>query len=158
MIEERYSLSLLRIKKIGDETIVTDPYRDFFVNTSDFLIRMDEEYERVQSGRIKSETLSILEKENRKLYEELLGEAYESSYANPQYCVRLFGMEYGQLFSFLYTEMRALIVYAYEQDQEAMAIRMELFLEIYHSFYFAWYETSVIGFSVTILKQKLRRG
>ncbi len=137
MIEERYSLSLLRIKKIGDETIVTDPYRDFFVSTSDFLIRMDEEYERVQSGRIKSETLSILEKENRKLYEELLGEAYESSYANPQYCVRLFGMEYGQLFSFLYTEMRALIVYAYEQDQEAMAIRMELFLEIYHSFYFA---------------------
>jgi len=137
MIDERYTLSLERISRIKEEVIVVEPYRDYFVCVSQFLVMIASQYERIESGRIRTEDLSILEEENKKLFADIYGDAYEKSYANPQVSVSIFGKEYGQLFSFLYTELRALIIYAYEQQKEEMTIRMELFLEVYHAFYFA---------------------
>ena len=60
--------------------------------------------------------------------------AYEQSFANPSYAVQMLGEGVGQILSFIYTEIRGMIVYAFEGREEELLIHMELFLQI-HSEY-----------------------
>ena len=48
--------------------------------------------------------------------------------------MRALGKEYGGLLSFLYAEIRGMIVYAFEGRTEYLDILMELFIEIYNQF------------------------
>ena len=67
---------------------------------------------------------------NEKLYEDIAGNAYETSYANPAYAVAELGEEYGNVLSFVYTELRGMIVYAFEKRDEELLIHLELFLKL----------------------------
>ena len=71
---------------------------------------------------------------NERLYRDILGEAYETSYANPAYAVRMLGEGYGQILSFLYTELRGAIVYTFEGKTEYLDILFELLIEVYNQF------------------------
>ena len=42
--------------------------------------------------------------------------------------------EYGRLLSFLYAEMRSLIPFCHERQEEEILIRLELFLQVYSAF------------------------
>lgn len=75
-----------------------------------------------------------LQQRNRALYEDILPENYENSFANPAYAVKMLGEEFGVLVSFLYTEMRSLIGFTYEGRLDELVIRMELFSEVYAAF------------------------
>ena len=74
-----------------------------------------------------------LQSENSSLYEELFPENYGQCYGNPAYAARKLG-EYGKAFSFLYTELRGTIAYAYEKKYWDYTVAVELFLEIYAAF------------------------
>ena len=132
---ERYELSLERIKEIREEKCPDERYREYFSRIAAFLCEMADTYEYVKSGKLREASLEELKEHNKKLYADVLPENYGTSYANPAYAAELLGEQYGQLLSFLYTELRSLIVFAYEQDLFETVIRMELFLEIYHAFY-----------------------
>ena len=54
--------------------------------------------------------------------------------------MEVLGDGYGQLLSFLYTEIRADIVYAFEMRLMNITILNELFLEVYNLFAQAWEE------------------
>lgn len=137
---ERYELSLERIKELCEDRSLEEKYGKFFNKTASFLYEMADTYEYVKNGRLKTASLEELQEHNKKLYADVLPGAYETSYANPAYAVKEFGEEYGRLLSFLYTELRSLIIFAYEQDMFEMVIRMELFLEVYYAFYSAYEE------------------
>ncbi|TCL59004.1 thermophilic metalloprotease (M29) [Kineothrix alysoides] len=137
---ERYELSLERIKELREDRSLEERYGKYFNKTASFLCEMVDTYEYVKSGQLKRASLEELKEHNRKLYADVRPEAYETSYANPAYAVKEFGEEYGQLLSFLYAELRSLIVFTYEQDMFEMVIRMELFLEMYYAFYSAYEE------------------
>ena len=49
------------------------------------------------------------------MYDDVLEEHYKTSYANPAFATEKFGIEYGRLLSFLYTELRGVIPYAFEK-------------------------------------------
>ena len=83
-------------------------------------------------------TLEALQEENYALYQDILPENYRESFANPDYAVEVLGDGYGQLLSFLYTEIRADIVYAFEMRLMNITILNELFLEVYNLFAQAW--------------------
>lgn len=57
---------------------------------------------------------------------------YEYSYANPDYAVKMLGEEYGTLLCFLYTELRGMVAYAYENRLFDITIILELLIEIYN--------------------------
>lgn len=153
MIEERFLLALERIKGIKEETELNRPgqekaegamsgeFQKYFHNMADFLLLMTDTYRYVTEGRLYLAPLSELQERNYRLYEDILPENYDESYGNPAYAVKQLGEEYGKLLSFLYAELRSLIVFAYEKKQEEMVIRMELFLEVYGSFTCAFQET-----------------
>lgn len=134
LLQERYQLSMERIRQICGEEDVKEPFCTFFHHEADFLIRMDELRQMVATHELQNMSLEKLRCHNRGLYEEILPEHYETCYGNPTCAVRLFGPEYGQILSFLYTEVRGMIVFAYEQQIWNMQILLELFLEIYHMF------------------------
>ena len=115
-VRERYDLTIERIRGMVSEETVPMPYRTFFQETSCFILKTHDVLKRVYEKPIELCTLEELQDENRQNYEDILGENYETSYANPSYAVQEMGEEIGRLLSFLYTEIRGEIAYAYEKE------------------------------------------
>ena len=141
-IEERFLLAKERIKKIetGGESCTEERFVRYFRQMAAFIGQMAETFAYVKSGELYQASMEELKQLNQSLYEDILPENYETGYADPAYAVKTLGDQYGQLLSFLYTELRSLIIYAFETDLEEIVIRMELFLEIYQSFVCAFEE------------------
>ena len=133
-MKERYALAMERVQEIREEHILEEKFQEYFDKVAAFLCLMDETYQFVKSGELKKATLSELQKRNHQLYEDILPENYGTSYGNPAYAEEILGKEHGKLLCFLYTELRALIGYVYEDKIFDCVIRMELFLEIYGMF------------------------
>ena len=146
-VRERYELSMERIRSMDTEEMQL-PYGCYFKKVSAFIRRIERLAKRVEETGLSGEdglegtslTLEALQEENYALYKDILPENYRESFANPDYAVEVLGDGYGQLLSFLYTEIRADIVYAFEMRLMNITILNELFLEVYNLFAQAWEE------------------
>lgn len=144
-VRERLELSLDRIRSIKEEDARL-PYGLYFKRTAGFLGMIRElltargigEKELPESWEKLS--LEELSDWNHRLYEDIRPENYGESFANPDYAADCLGKEFGPLLSFLYTELRGCIVYAFEMRLEYIAILCETFLEVYNLFTQAWEE------------------
>lgn len=136
-IEERYELSCERIEEISRIQEVSDIYKDYFCKTAQFLLLMRDTYKQIQAGFLQEAPLEELRNMNCAMYEDILGENYDKSYANPSVCCEKFGLQMGRMLSFLYTELRCIIPYVFENMLEEQVIRMELFVEVYNAFSYA---------------------
>ena len=134
MIEERYDLAIGRIGRIGGEESVKLPFRNFFQKAASFLLMIDELKKEIERGEYEKRDLSELEAWNDRLYRDILPDNYSTSYGNPVFAVKELGEGYGQILSFLYTELRGAIPYVFEGKTEYLDILLELFLEIYGQF------------------------
>ena len=134
MIEERYELALDRIRLMQTEDTVKEPYRDYFKKMAEFVLMLDELRTELLDGRYQKLELDELRKWNRRLYQDVLPEQYEESYANPDYACKMFGKESGQILGMLYAELRGAVVYVFEGKTEYLAILYELLIEIYNQF------------------------
>lgn len=133
-VRERYDLTMGRIRSIVSERTVAPVYQAYFEKTAEFILKIDGILNRIHSKKIEDCTLEELQRENTDIYEDVLGDNYAKSYANPAYAVSVLGEELGQFLSFLYTEIRGEIAYAYEQKISYLTICNELFIEIYNCF------------------------
>ena len=134
MTEMRYELAIERIENIKGENTVSEKYRDYFRTLSDFALLVDKLKEKIENGEYYKFSIEELECWNTHLYDDVLGEHYKTSYANPAFATEKFGIEYGRLLSFLYTELRGVIPYAFEKKTEYLDILFELFIEVYNQF------------------------
>lgn len=140
MEAERYGLAVGRIREIAGGGCKEGIYGSYFRKTASFIAALADVREYIRDGGLHRAALEELQRLNHRLYEDILPENYGESYANPAYAASIFGPDMGRVLSFLYTEMRSLIAFAFEQDMPEMLIRMELFLEVYSSFACAWEE------------------
>lgn len=136
MIEERFKLAIERVAEIMTEETVAENMRDYFQKCAAFILLVKDTYEWVETKEYVEADIQTLSEKNKELYADILPENYGKSYGNPDYAVEKLN-EYGKLFSYLYTKIREMIPYAYEQKKEEMLIRMELFLEIYNNCVYA---------------------
>ena len=134
MTEMRYELAIERIENIKGENSVSEKYRDYFRTLADFALLVDKLKEKIENGEYYKFSIEELECWNTHLYDDVLGEHYKTSYANPAFATEKFGIEYGRLLSFLYTELRGVIPYAFEKKTEYLDILFELFIEVYNQF------------------------
>ncbi len=134
LLLERLSLATGRIREIGTEDVVPAPFSDYFKKTAEFLVLMEELQERIQSGRINTESFQEMNRWNERIFYDILPEQYDKSYANPDFAVEKLGKDYGRLLSFLLTELRGIIAYTYEQRLEEQVVLLELFIEVYDCF------------------------
>ena len=126
-IRERYELALERIKMIREEHTVSAELQDYFIQAAN-VVEATTEY---LDFDYRQYSMEELEAGNQRLYGELQAEAYEKSYANPQYAEKQLGNN-GKVLSFLYTELLSLHRYARESRCSELTIHMELLIEIYN--------------------------
>jgi leucyl aminopeptidase (aminopeptidase T) len=133
-IMERYELAIERVTLMGEEETVKEPYRRYFRQMASFVLMVKEVSALVLEERLSSLDLSELQGLNRALYEDITGENYNYSYTNPAYACEKLGDRYGKLLSFLATELRSIIIYAYECRLYETTIYLELLIELYNYF------------------------
>lgn len=134
LLKERYELSMERIEAILEEDTVKAPFGDYFHKVAGFIRQMKELGEKKRTGELERLSFEEYQKYNQELYRDILPENYETSYANPAYAVRMLGEEFGQLLSFVYTELRAMIADIYEENAGEVVSACELFIELYNMF------------------------
>ncbi len=136
-LAERYGLAFERIKQINSECdILQDGFCEYFKRVSGFIIEMDKLKHNIDTKYYENAALEELQRVNTDLYKDVLDstDAYDKSFANPSYACERLGLDYGRLLSFLYIEIRGMIVYAYEKRTAQMTAVAELFVEIYCMF------------------------
>ena len=136
-LDERYGLAFERIKQINSECdILQDGFCEYFKRVSGFIIEMDKLKHNIDTKCYENADLEELQRVNTDLYKDVLDstDAYDKSFANPSYACERLGLDYGRLLSFLYIEIRGMIVYAYEKRTAQMTAVAELFVEIYCMF------------------------
>lgn len=136
-LDERYGLAFERIKQINSECdILQDGFCEYFKRVSCFIIEMDKLKHNIDTKCYENAALEELQRVNTDLYKDVLDstDAYDKSFANPSYACERLGLDYGRLLSFLYIEIRGMIVYAYEKRTAQMTAVAELFVEIYCMF------------------------
>lgn len=131
-IRERYELAMERIAQIEQEKTVKERYLPYFQKTASFLMLIKNVVRMYEEDQLKKLSLQELQALNRTLYEDIATDNYYCSYANPVYACEILGDKTGKLFSFLITELRGLIIYAFEGRLYELTIYLELFIEIYN--------------------------
>ncbi len=131
---ERYALAKERTELLTAEETVSPQYVPYFHQVGQFILQMDALFEELQAGKWKDASLEQLKERNRLLYQDVTGDNYESSYANPACACRKLSKKYGAYLAFLYWELRGMIVYAFEQRLEELVLYSELFLQVYNAF------------------------
>ena len=152
LIAERYGLAFARIKEIPDESICGEAYRDYFMQTAEFMLLLNRTYDMVESGDLRRMSMEELKEHNHALYADILPEHYGESYANPAYAVNRLGESIGQLLSCLYAELRSAVPAVYEGNRNAVLIRAELLLEVYQIFVSEEQETGGVPEIDTLLR------
>lgn len=134
ILKERYGLAKERILEIRSEDVVKEPYADYFKKMAAFLAELFTVKELCEEGLYEKQSLKELEAWNKRLYEDILPENYGESYGNPAYGAARLGEAYGRYLCFLYSEIRAMLVLAFEKREEEFLSVAELFIEIYNLF------------------------
>ncbi len=134
MVGERFLLARERIQEIQEEKVLQPEFQDYFNRVAAFLDMLSETWDFIAGEEIRYCSIEELRERNYRMYEDILPEHYEESYADPEYSTQRLGEVYGSFLSFLYAELRSIIPFVYEQNLGQTVIRMELFLEVYGAF------------------------
>lgn len=146
-VKERFYLVHGRVKEIEEELseiqrersgsclLAKKEVSEYFLRCAKYLLLVAKTYLEWENGSFLK--LSISEQKERmlRLYEDIAGENYEHSYANPAYARERIGEPLSGLLCYLYAELRELVVCAYAAKLWDITVLFELFLEIYQLFY-----------------------
>lgn len=128
ILQERHELNRDGLMQVLENCEKMNQFSGYFRETAQMMQYLNEIYD------VPEKSLQQLKKWNEEWYRSIRPEAYGSSYGNPSYCAEKFGLEYGQILSFLYAEMRSGFIDAVEGRLFDLVILNELFLEIYQAF------------------------
>ena len=144
LLDERYELVTGRIRDIRREDAFGEPLLSFFSSCAKWIDTLSSILDRALSGGIADVSTKELAAENHMLYEDILPDNYGRSFANPDHITKLFtdahvpeAGSHAKYLSFIYTELRGLIGYAYEGRKEILTIYAEMFSEVYTCYRFA---------------------
>ena len=115
---QRHELAVERLRTIVTEETVNAAYISYFQDCTLFLLELENTRKKLEDGSWDSLSLEEKRSLNRILYSDIIGEKYQTSYANQDYACEKLGQEMGQLLSLLYTEIRAGIPYVFEQRKD----------------------------------------
>ena len=131
---EKFELASLRIGQIQEENTVKEQFRDFFVDTSRYIMDIAKVLIASEYDGLRNMSMSELKDIHDKLYNDVLPENYEESYANPEYMEKKYGEIFGKYMCYLYVSVRKMIPYAFTYRVSEVTIYMQLFIEIYNIF------------------------
>ena len=131
LLKEREALCRERIDEIAKDNNAVAPYEDYFSKVATFIRQLFKVLDDNREGIYRKADMARLQASNYALYEDVLPTNYDNSYANPDYANEKLGNEIGPLLCFLYTQVRGMIVFAFEQRDWDFIILAEMFIQIY---------------------------
>lgn len=131
---ERFTLATERIEEIAAAPGGPEESWDYFQKTAEFLLLLADIYRKAETGELVAGSMADCERLNQQIYADIDPEAYDKSYANPDYAVKMLGRECGQVLSLLYAHLRKKITEAFRGNRMEVTIAMELFVAVYNSF------------------------
>ncbi len=140
IIDERFELVRERIFAIQKQNDAIKPFDAYFGRVSAFLLRVLEVAEELSlfdpEGNYwwKNNSEETLKAINHSLFEDVLKDNYETSFANPRYATEQLGEEFGPLLAAVYTDIRSSLCDVFENKKLFITARLELFIEIYNMF------------------------
>ncbi|MBE5949797.1 MAG: leucyl aminopeptidase [Lachnospiraceae bacterium] len=140
IIDERFELVRERILAIQKQNDAIKPFDAYFGKVSAFLLRVLEVAEELKlfepEGNYwwKNNLEATLKTINHSLFEDVLKDNYEISFANPRYATEQLGEEFGPLLAAIYTDVRSALCDIFESKKLFITARLELFVEIYNMF------------------------
>ncbi len=136
-LTERYELVMHRIREIRAEEAGKKAKKGrptYLYEVSGQLLRMDELYSLVRSGKQMTLSVSALAEQNEQLYAPKSVAGYAESYLNPQVAAEIYGAYAGAALSAIYSEVMALVPSLMKGEARQFLYVCELFVEI--SMYF----------------------
>lgn len=130
----RFALAAERIAEISEAPETAERYADFFRTNAKFLLLLADICGQSIDGKLPPDDAERCMEQNQRLYGDIRPEAYEKSYANPEYAASALGEEYGQALSLLTAHIRNNIETAFRGNRMRLTAAMELFVEIYNRF------------------------
>ena len=121
-LKERYELVAERVAELAKDASDAKKYADYFEKTASFLVLLNTIVEDAQNGKIACMEEAKGKELNEKLYADILGDAYATSYANPTYAVEQFGVEAGQILTALHARIRACRLSVFEGNLQNVCI------------------------------------
>lgn len=134
VMKERTESVSLKLSKINEKMNVVAKYEDFFTSCLKRISNLEEIIKMQENGKLRTLSLEELQNWNNKMYEEFYEKNYNSSYGNPAYAADKFGVEIGQILSFLYYHIAIANKAAYMADRKKLTIMEELFVRVYDCF------------------------
>lgn len=134
LAKERFVLVRERVAEIEEKPETEEKYKEYFRQTAQLLQKQAAVYDLWADDAIQKQSLKEAETCNQALYKDILGEAYQTSYVNPDYAVEQLGEEFGQLLCAYLAYIRRETGAAFRGDLMQLTIQMELFVEIYNRF------------------------
>ena len=89
--KERHQLSTDRLKTVVTEETTGEKYCPYFQMMAAFLLELEAVRRKVESGAFSAMEISDMKEINDTLYADIVGKAYEKSYANPTYAPKSWG-------------------------------------------------------------------
>ena len=134
-IRENYLSSLEKIKTIRSEVKDSeDKYKKYLFAIADKVLFFAEFEQEVTNDYFKQNSLEELKQTNHDFFNEVMPQNYNSSYADPAYCVRIFGKEFGPLFSAYYINYRNYVTYSFQHMQYYMLRWNNVFIDVIELF------------------------
>ena len=133
-LEERYELTIERIKQIAEGGLEMEGFDEYFRRCAAFLMLIDDNKRFLAQGGLKTASVEELTESNHALYQDVMPERYGESFGNPETAAEKLGEAFGPLLCFLHRELFSLIAFCYQDRLEELVIRMELFVEVYGAF------------------------
>ena len=131
---ERYELVRERVAEIAKDASSTGNATEYFARTAEHLVKLYAVADLAKEGKLVTMSAEDGQKLNASLYEDIRGEKYGTSYANPVYAAEKLGLEAGQILSAMYVQIRSTIQAAFEGNLLDLCIYSELFVEIFNYF------------------------
>ncbi|NHJ06159.1 MAG: leucyl aminopeptidase [Candidatus Heimdallarchaeota archaeon] len=135
-VMESYKKSLLRIKEISNDLASIDTqekneFQKLLTNLSSFILKLCSLESKLNDEYFKNNNFDALKKENYELFQEILPENYKTSYANPTFCVNIFGDRLGQLMAYFYQRYYILIDFVFNHKIFKLEEYNQSFIEVY---------------------------
>lgn len=133
--EENYNESIEVVKRIINNTegcpCCSNELNKYFNYVAKFIIKIVELEKELNDSYFETKTFDELLAINHNLYEDVIDDNYEKSYANPKLMVEQYGKELGQILAYLYTKVRGIIMHAYEHNHYSIMTAIEMFIDLY---------------------------
>lgn len=126
--EDRFVASLEAITSMI-EGLEDNEYKNYFIDAGTFALKMGALYQDMGPEFFDGKSMGELVDHNRSLYEGMIGDQYETSFASTEYSVNQYGLEVGQVLAFIYSSIRQSVVAVYEQQLVTITAFNELLVE-----------------------------